>query len=492
MNDYDKYGDSMPINIKRTYIKITPNTKRVLLRPFHQMELERSKRIITALTKLTESDVEKQIADIRRDFSRRHHQIEQFWLEQFNSVSARLSLTQKISYKRKLLIGAYFTQEYAIEAAALFNPSIVWHPDQSGLPADARRFILSMRATGEGHISSLVFRTGIVYADGQIELDSQSSLAVEPGSRIDIPVDKDVLLDRLQRKHVHQDLIRAIREQPDSIMSRQSVDKMVLEVQHDGTVSKSDIEMVYMHAFTNYNVSFDSDLPLSECVIFPSTLAEQNGIEDVRLVEFQKPNDERCYYGTYTAYDGTTIQPYLLETDDFRQFRVRVLVGAEAMNKGFALFPEKINGRFAMLSRQDGEKIFIMYSDTLYTWDEKQLLISPYFSWELVQLGNCGSPLKTDAGWLVLTHGVGPMRTYSIGALLLDLNDPSRMIGRSTEPILTATVDERNGYVPNVVYSCGGVLFNKQLILPYAMSDSASSFAIVDLNELLDSMIPLH
>jgi predicted GH43/DUF377 family glycosyl hydrolase len=420
--------DENVVKLKRTGLILKSNPARVLLRPFN-LSPERVIKIITRIMAMPERVVEEQLQQLVAEFGHRHREPERFWQERFEQVRPAGLAGQSISLARQQLIGAYFSHEYSLEAAALFNPSMVWHPDQAGLPAGQRRFIISLRATGEGHISSLTFRSGLIDEAGQITLDEPSRFVTAP------------------------DLITYDTQQQ-----------------------------------TSYQASFDPNCPLSERVLFPFTRDERNGIEDVRMVQFQDDKGDITYYATYTAYDGQVIQPKLLETADFLHFKINAFHGPAIQNKGFALFPRKINGLYAMLSRQDNENNYLMTSQDLYFWQEKKILLEPVFPWEFIQLGNCGSPIETDAGWLVLSHGVGPMRTYAIGAFLLDRDDPGRVIGRLREPLLVPNEQEREGYVPNVVYSCGGLVHGPNLIIPYALSDYASSFALVNLDELLAAL----
>ncbi|MDH7605624.1 MAG: glycoside hydrolase family 130 protein, partial [Melioribacter sp.] len=335
-------------------------------------------------------------------------------------------LNDNIPEIKKLLIGSYFSNEYSLESTALFNPSMVWHPDQSNLPNDKKRFIISLRATGEGHVSSIVFRSGVIDLQNNIELDEASIYAEMPSIKL-----------------ISDDM---------------------------------------------YEANFE-DMDISERTLFPQLDTEMNGMEDARFVLFTEDNGVKNYYATYCAYDGHNISMQLLRTKDFMNFTISKLKGAEVQNKGMALFPRKINGKYVMLSRQDNENNFIMFSDNLYQWDYKQLLMEPKYTWEFFQIGNCGSPIETEKGWLCLSHGVGPARRYSIGAFLLDKNDPTKLIGRLREPLLEAKEHERNGYVPNVVYSCGGVINGNYLVFPYAMSDYVSSFAYVNVNDLLNKLL---
>ena len=330
---------------------------------------------------------------------------------------------------QRQLIGAYFLHEYSFEAAALFNPSIVAHPDQSGVPSGERRFILSLRAVGEGHVSSLTFRSGVLAADGTVTVEPIARLASIP---------------HLQRR---------VAGAPEDY-----------------------IEVV-----------FEPDSDISERVIFPVTEAQSNGIEDARFVEFDD-GGRKTFYATYTAYNGRAIRSELMETTDFERFRMTPLTGSAARNKGMALFPRRINGQYAMIGRQDNENLYLIYSDDLYCWDEGVPILKPQFPWEFVQIGNCGSPIDLDEGWLLLTHGVGPMRRYSIGAALLDKHDPSKVLARSPEPLVRPELSEREGYVPNVVYTCGAMRHGDRIILPYAVSDTFSNFATIEISALLGAM----
>src|ERR1019366_5633586 len=243
-----------------------------------------------------------------------------------------------------------------------------------------------------------------------------------------------------------------------------------------------------MLAESNYEVQFASDSRLSERVLFPATPSQSNGIEDARFALFQNDDGTRTYYATYTAYDGRMILPQFLETSDFLHLKFFTLNGPAVENKGMALFPRRIKGRYVMLGRQDAENIYVMFSDNLHFWHTMQLVLEPLFPWEFIQLGNCGSPIETEGGWLVLSHGVGPLRTYCIGAFLLDHDNPGKVIGRLREPLLKPDQKERKGYVPNVVYTCGALLHNGELIIPYGMADHATGFATVPLAEVLAAM----
>ena len=390
-----------------------------------------------------------------------------------------------------MLIGAYFTHEYSPESAALFNPSIVPHPDQSGLPKGALRFILSLRATGEGHISSITFRTGTVSAHHRITLTPPVPFVTEPERVPNVAYAKGLFAHKLEEAGVQNDFCRRVLDKLHEDFTLKELHAVLLA---SGLTDTSDATAVraargiLLLAESNYEVNFAPDSRLSQRVLFPSAPSQSNGIEDARFVRFQNDDGSFTYYATYTAYDGKITLPQLLETPDFVHFKFSTLNGPAVQNKGMALFPRKINGQYAMLSRQDDENILLMFSDNIHFWQTPKVLLSPAQPWEFIKIGNCGSPIETEAGWLVLSHGVGAMRKYCLGAFLLDLNDPTRVIGRLREPLLSPNESERDGYVPNVVYTCGALLHGRELIIPYAMSDSATSFATVPLDELLAAM----
>jgi predicted GH43/DUF377 family glycosyl hydrolase len=399
---------------------------------------------------------------------------------------------QPLSDERKLLIGAYFTQEYSLESAALFNPSMVWHPDQSGLPEGSRRFILSLRATGEGHISSITFRSGEIDKENRININTPTRYVTSSENIINPVYEKALFERKLLELDLLNDFAKKILSSLEDFFTITDLEECikVLIRPFRNKVGENELTAkgILSLALSNYEIQYSAEQRLSERIIFPHSPSQINGIEDARFVQFTDDDNSRIYYATYTAYDGKVVLPQILETTDFLHFKISTLNGPEAKNKGVALFPRKINGLYAVISRQDNENIFLMYSEHLHFWYTKQLILKPTFSWEFVQLGNCGSPIETEAGWLVLSHGVGAMREYSIGAFLLDRDDPSIVIGRLEEPLLTPNENEREGYVPNVVYSCGSVIHGDELIIPYAMSDYASSIAKVNLNDLLTEL----
>ena len=438
---------------------------------------------------LPENQVGPLLNEISAEFSQRHQQIRESFQERFEQVRDLVLTDEEISEQRQLLIGSYFVCEYSLESAALFNPSIVPHPDQSDLPSGALRFVLSLRATGEGHISSITFRTGIVHADHRIEVLPPTGFLTEPRQIRNARYDKALFERKLFELGLTDEFTRrAMNKFGESFTLEELRAGLEGEINQSRVSDRNAIRGMLALAQSNYEVQFQPQQQMSERVLFPAAPSQRNGIEDARFVCFQKDDGSHIYYATFTAFDGKLILPELVETSDFLLFRFITLNGPAAENKGMAMFPRKIKGAYAMLSRQDNENIYLMFSDNVHFWYERKVLLKPTFSWELVQLGNCGSPIETEAGWLVLSHGVGPLRTYCIGAFLLDLDDPSRVIGRLREPLLKPDPGERQGYVPNVVYTCGALLHNGELIIPYGMADHATGFATAPLDEVLAAM----
>jgi predicted GH43/DUF377 family glycosyl hydrolase len=483
----------MSIRIRRTSLILKPDQSRVLLRPFSPGDSQRGSQIIDRILSIPDEQVTTLLEDISAEFSRRHQQIHNLFLERFEQVREMLSTGQELSEPRRQLIGAYFLAENSLESAALFNPSIVPDPNQCGLPAGALRFILSLRATGEGHISSITFRTGILHANHRIEVPSPAGFLTEPRQVPNPRYEKGLFTRKLAELGLIRELTRRVMHKLGNSFTldelRSSLQAEPFR-QPDGMTHEDQDEAqgIWMLARSNYEVQFQPEQKLSERILFPATPSQRNGVEDARFVCFQNDDGTNIYYATFTAFDGKVVMPELVETSDFLCFRFITLNGPAAQNKGMAIFPRKINGRYAMLSRQDNENIYLMFSDNVHFWNEREVLLKPAYPWELVQLGNCGSPIETDAGWLVLSHGVGPMRKYCIGAFLLDRDDPSKVIGRLREPLLKPNENEREGYVPNVVYTCGALLHNGELIIPYGLADHATGFATVPLDELLAAM----
>ncbi len=483
----------MSIPIRRTSLILRPDPSRVLLRPFSPGDSERASRIIHRILAIPEERVSLLLKEICAEFCRRHQNIRKVFLERFEQVRETFQTDQELTEPRRQLIGSYFLAEYSLEAAALFNPSMVAHPDQTGLPAGALRFVLSLRATGEGHISSITFRTGILHADHRIDVITPTGFLTEPTQVPNLLYQKGLFERKLSELGLTREFTRRVLNKLGVSFTLEDLRAGLQAEQFrlpDGMsqADQKESQGIWMLARSNYEVQFQPDQELSERIIFPATPSQRNGIEDARFVRFQKDDGTHIYYATFTAYDGMVVMPELVETSDFLYFRFITLNGPAAQNKGMALFPRKINDRYAMLSRQDNENIYLMFSDNVHFWNECKALLKPAFPWELVQLGNCGSPIETDAGWLVLSHGVGPMRKYCIGAFLLDRDDPSKVIGRLREPLLSPNQKEREGYVPNVVYTCGALLHQGELIIPYGLADQATGFAIVALADVLGAM----
>ncbi|MBW6501273.1 MAG: glycoside hydrolase family 130 protein [Bacteroidales bacterium] len=486
----------MQVTVTRKVSKFLPDPSRVIARFLYTSD-ERSKDIIRNVMAMSDNDVNIALSKVLRGYARRHRNVSLIFEAHFNKLvglfkelEIRLNNNDK---QRKALIGAYFTMEFSIESAAFFNPSVVMDPDQSELDQGEKRLIFSFRATGEGHISSIVFRSAVI--------DKNSNLIIEPVGKMlaeaerikrhiynkktfvkkldemqdfDNKVSPVFVLEKLGDSFTYGELKRAVEE------TRKT---------HDLARNKESIinQMMWL-AKSHYELDFSLDSAISERVIFPISETEKNGIEDARFVRFTEDNEKVTYYATYTAYDGHTILPKLLETKNFYHFKALPIHGEIARNKGMALFPRKINGKYAMLCRIDGVNNYIAYSDKINIWHEARLLQEPKYPWELIQIGNCGSPVETKEGWLVITHGVGPMREYVLGASLYDLDNPEKEIGRLKTPLLAPNQEEREGYVPNVVYSCGSVIHNGNLIIPYGMSDYAATYATVDLDELLNEL----
>src|SRR5579872_3037262 len=481
------------MNLKRTGTIIKPDQSRVLLRPFCPGGPERMARIIGRIMALPEDRVSQLLDEVSGDFSRRHKRIRNLFLRRFEEVRESMTTVEGVSEPRRLLIGAYFLAEYSLESAALFNPSIVPHPDQTGLPPGALRFVLSLRATGEGHISSITFRTGIIHRDQRIEVLPATDFLAEPRQIPNPRYEKALFGQKLCEVGLNGELTRRIMNKLGESFALEDLRAGLQKEQfrQPEGMTQEDQETaqgIWMLARSNYEVQFQPEQQLSERILFPATPSQRNGIEDARFVRFRNDDGTHIYYATFTAFDGRVIVPELVETLDFLNFQFLTLNGRAAENKGMALFPRKIGGRYAMLSRQDNENIYLMFSDNVHFWNERNVLLKPAFPWELVQIGNCGSPLETDAGWLVLSHGVGPMRQYCIGAFLLDRDDPAKVIGRLREPLLKPNQSEREGYVPNVVYTCGALLHQGALIIPYGLADHATGFALIQLDEVLAAM----
>jgi len=481
------------LHVKRTAVVLKPDQTRVLLRPFSPGDSERAAGIIARIMALTEERAGALLDEVSAEFSQRHQRIRERFLERFEQVRDSLPADGDLTDQRRMLIGSYFLAEYSLESAALFNPSIVPHSDQTGLPPGALRFILSLRATGEGHVSSITFRTGVIHRDHRIEVFTPSDFLTEPRQTPNPHYEKPLFERKLSELGLTGEFTRRVMNTLGETFALEELRAHLKAEQFrlpDGMTQKAHnaAQGIWMLARSNYEVQFEAEQELSERILFPATPSQRNGIEDARFVRFQQDDGTHTYYATFTAYDGRIVMPELVETPDFLHFRFRTLNGSAAQNKGMALFPRKVGGFYAMLSRQDNENIHLMFSDNIHFWNEHEVLLKPAFPWELIQLGNCGSPIETDAGWLVLSHGVGPMRQYGIGAFLLNRDDPSQVIGRLREPLLKPNPSEREGYVPNVVYTCGALVHKSLLIVPYGLADHATGFATVPLADVLAAM----
>lgn len=481
------------LQVRRKKTKILRDTSRVITRIHFPEEISRIPKIIDRVLSLTENKAEKLMEKIDLDFFDRHKDIRQVLGRHFDQVSEYLPHIESLSETKKLLIGAYFTLEYSVESAALFNPSIVQHPDQTNVPGGSIRFIMSLRSIGEGHISSISFRSGVIDNNNSFIFDPISEFVETPSILHDPIYNHHLFKLKLNELNASNETSTRVLEQLPDEFTYNDLTKSIgaLLSNTDFECNDETIKVIYWLADSNYTIKFHTDHRISERVIFPVSKNESRGIEDARFVQFFHDNGEVTFYATYTAYNGFTILPQLIETKDFITFNIITLNGNAVHNKGMALFPRMINGKYVMLSRQDGENNRIMFSDHLHFWQESKIIQEPINPWEFIQIGNCGSPLETSEGWLVLTHGVGPMRQYSIGAMLLDLENPAKIIARLEEPLLTPQEEEREGYVPNVVYSCGALIHNNTLVLPYAMSDIMSGIATVEVSELISCMHPL-
>jgi len=461
---------------------------RVIMRPHIPGGKVRICGLIKRVAKLSDENIHNLLEQVFHEFSARHRNFRPTLEKNFQLIAEYVPKRTSLSTEHRLLLGAYMTSEYSVESAALFNPSIVPHPDQSGLDQGSQRFIMSFRATGEGHISSIEFRSGIIDENVDILLDPISQYVATPEIHTDPVYHRLHFRRKLEEMGTHKRIMNHLMKGLEEIFTIEQLENQIEDLRKTkyGLKNKQKvIDTALWLARSNYEVIFHPDHPISERVIFPVTENESGGIEDARFVRFVADDGSVMYYATYTAYNGVTILSQLLETTDFLTFKIHTLSGTAVQNKGLALFPRKINGQFVMLSRQDGVNNYIMFSDSLRYWNEAQLLQEPIHPLEFIQVGNCGSPVETPEGWLTLFHGVGPMRKYSIWAELLDLDDPSKVIGRLDEPILTPDEHERDGYVPNVVYTCGSMIHEDTLIIPYGIADQRCRIATISIPQLL-------
>ncbi|MDA3943062.1 MAG: glycoside hydrolase family 130 protein [Bacteroidetes bacterium] len=484
----------MQVYVTRKQFIFSPDPSRVIAR-FLMISPERSADIIRNVLAMADNEVNIALSQLLRGFSRRHRNISRIFENHFARLAPifdKIEVKEKdLSASRKALIGSYFTMEYSIESAAFFNPSVVEDPDQAGIRPDEKRVIFSFRATGEGHISSVVFRSGMLDRNNDLILEPVGKMLAEAEKIKRNTYNKTKFREKLDEIHYKKKIIS-----PDFIFDNLGDDftygelmKVLSDVIKNPKISQNQLLIINQMmglALSHYEIHFSIDSAISERVIFPVSATEQKGIEDARFVKFTDDDGDITYYATYTAYDGMNVMPKLISTKDFYDFKMLPIIGELAKNKGMALFPRKIGGKYVMLCRMDGVNNYIAYSDSINNWHKATLLQQPKYPWELVQIGNAGSPIETDEGWLVITHAVGPMREYTLGASLFDLENPEIEIGRLNRPLMMPNESEREGYVPNVIYSCGSIIHNEDLILPYAMSDHASTYATVNLRELLD------
>ncbi len=488
----------MHLKIKRTHHRLLPDARRVLAKSYLPGEeiilpgVSRAHLLMARILAIPEAQVSALTDDILRRFEGRHHGFRQILERQFELVVRHIPDATSLSVERRLLIGAYFTHEYAVEAAALFNPSIVLSPDQSGLASGEARFIMSLRAVGEGHLSSIEFRSGILDASGDLTFDPAGTHLIGGDRTSPAHFDKARFSAKLRELGATSDLSLSVLSRLGGKFTPEELEAALTSCEEYGpphAISFETFKIIRVLASSNYVTTFPPHSELSERVIFPAGPNETRGMEDARFVRVAGPDGSLKYYATYTAYDGFEILPQLIETEDFLRFTISTLNGAAAQNKGMALFPRQIGGKYVMLSRKDRENLHLSTSSDLHHWNDVTELTRPQHPWELLHIGNCGSPIETEAGWLVLTHGVGPMRSYAIGALLLDLHDPQRVIGYLSHPLIEPDESEREGYVPNVVYTCGSIVHAGQLIIPYGFSDAGVAVAQCPLPDLLEALL---
>jgi predicted GH43/DUF377 family glycosyl hydrolase len=494
------------VEVRRCTIELRPDASRVIGRPYLPSEqgppgsYSRVRRLVDRVVALPSPTVAAELADVRRRFDARHVDLMQVIDRSYEELAHHVPIPPDLSPEQRALLGAYVSHEYSIEAAALTNPSLVVAPDQAGVPEGSLRIVVSLRAVGEGHISSIEFRTGLVDEHGEVTIDPPDPPVL--GHRRRPVFDRSVFeatlaelvptasLGGRQDGHRRGPVDRALERLDERFTMEElevALQKVSAEAPHDDVTAMM-VQTVHWLAMSNYELVFPSWSSVSSRVIFPEGPAESHGMEDLRLVRFARDDGTSVYYGTYTAFDGMHVLPQLIVSEDLTHFRMATLTGATARNKGIALFPRALDGRYAALARSDNENNFLMFSEHVRIWETADRIQVPVRPWELMQIGNAGAPIETEAGWLVITHGVGPMRTYALGAVLLDIDEPGWILGHLREPLLLPEEDERDGYVPNVVYSCGQVTWAGNLILAYGASDTTTRFAVIDLDELLSAL----
>jgi predicted GH43/DUF377 family glycosyl hydrolase len=483
----------MRLSIERKPVRVNPDPKRVIARFFFNGN-DRAKEVIQLVMGIDEEVTFGIVSPILQEYSKRHRNITRVLSRHCSKLKplfAELNIDyDTLTVYRKLLIGSYFTHEYSIESAAFFNPSIVEDPDQTELEDGEKRVIISFRAVGEGHISSITFRRALIDKFNNITVIPSGNYIDEAEIVRNAVYNKKLFFEKAVTTQINIDVLKEVEGQLDHHFEYTNLHRIITDSQklQDNDMLRLEYDKILWLADSYYEIVFSMDTDISDRVIFPISEYERKGIEDARFVKFFNADGTSTYYATYTAYDGSLIMPKLLQTNDFYNFRIMPLYGTGAQNKNLALFPRKINGKYAMISRIDGCNNYIMYSDKINIWEDPVLLQQPKFSWEFIQIGNCGSPIETEHGWIMVTHGVGPMRRYVLGASLLKLDDPGVEIGRLKEPLLIPNSEEREGYVPNVLYSCGTIVHNNKLIIPYGVSDSSTAFAEVDLNDLINKL----
>jgi len=483
----------MRLSVERKTVKVTPDSRRVIARFFFNGD-ERAIALIKKVVELSSDEVFSLISPLLQDFSKRHRNITKKLHKHCIRVKPQITEAgfkyDELDDYTKLLIGSYFTHEYSIESAAFFNPSVVEDPDHSNLEEGQMRVIISFRAVGEGHVSSVVFRRALIDKNNDITVIPAGNYIDEAEKIRNAVYQKKQFIKKGEDEGINKDFLAAVDEKLGDQFEYEQLKAILLKAKAETTDPRTIKQYNLIMALSDSyrKISFSRDTDISDRVIFPISDLESKGIEDARFVKFTRDNGSVVYYATYTAFDGSYIMPKLLKTSDFYDFKTSPLNGAGAKNKNLALFPRKINGKYAMLSRIDGWNNYIMYSETINEWENPIKIQAPEYPWEFVQIGNCGSPIETQEGWLVMTHAVGPMRRYSISAALLDINNPEIEIGRLKEPLIVPNQEEREGYVPNVVYSCGSIVHNGELIIPYGLADHSSGFATVNLKLLLDRL----
>ncbi len=484
----------MTVPVTRLPLQLKPDPNRVISRLFRPGDVERIRRIVARVQAFPEDEVEQLLGGLERDFRSQHADLRSVFADHFEEIRGSIPAEPVSSRARQLLIGAYFTMDYALESIALFNPSMVPAIVQDGVPPGAIRFLMSLRATGEGHISSIVFRTGTIGAQGDIELDPPGSYSTTLKATVPDVFLKSTICRDMATLGLPDSNFKAILDRVEARFTRDQLAEAIAAARADQQCSgclEETVDTLISLTRVNYQLHLPHRPPVFrevEIVIFPFADIERHGIEDLRLVRFADDDGSDTYYGTFTAFDGGRAFPKMFAYAGGDTIDVSLITGECAKNKGMALFPRRIGGRYAMISRIDNENLYYMDSDDILYWDKAQIIQQPQFPWQVIQIGNCGSPIETEKGWLLLTHGVGPMRQYCIGASLLDRDEPWRVIGQTREPLLVPTDDERAGYVPNVVYSCGAMVHNRMLIVPYAMSDLKTSMVRIELDLLLDEL----